>query len=90
MMNLGVVFHGRAEWHSAQAERRSALRSWCKIPRPSAARPHGLQIILEVVQQVIRKAVGAMAFAVFLDFGDHAAQRLSIDAFFPNVLKNAR
>jgi hypothetical protein len=30
--------------------------------------------------------VGAVAFAVFLHFGDHAAQGLGIDAFFAGDL----
>jgi hypothetical protein len=40
---------------------------------PSAARPYAVQVIGE--------AVGAVALAVLLDFGDHAPQRLGLDAF---------
>jgi len=34
-----------------------------------------LQIILKNIEQVIGEAVGAMAFAVLLDFGDHPPQQ---------------
>jgi len=80
-----------AEHRPAKGERRSPVRvfnQWA-AERRSALRAHRvvLQIILEDVEQVVGKAVGAVAFAVFLHFGDHAAQGLGIDAFFAGALK---
>ena len=41
-----------------------------------------IEVILQNVEKVVGQAVGAVAFAVFLHLGEHAAEGVGIDALF--------
>ena len=41
-----------------------------------------IQIVLEDIQQITGEAVGAVAFAVLFNLGDHAPQGFSVNALF--------